>query len=403
MGKRMVPLQDVFNDEINLWHEAHDYCVPTLFMYSETGDIEAVREQISEPGNIVPFSALPPGANSAEQAFYAAVLEGIPATLPQFIQFVQGPLAQFVSGAFPALFGGDTGQNDTARGIAVQRDQAMGRMGLSWGSLQELFAGAYTNAVISVVKHASDEENFSYSVTDKTGNITYEELSIQDLKEGTAICKADTDASFPESTNQKRQTYQLMMTAAERNPILAAVMSDPNNLEFGHNILGLSDLVVPGAEARNKQLIEIRQLLEEAPIPPSMPEVQQASIQDPQLLASMAEWEQSGQGGPPPVPMQMFNSSISIDQEFDNHQAEYQVISDWLCGEERRKEESKGNNAGIQNVRLHGLAHKKAIPPPPMMSPPTGKGHGSPPPGPGPQAAAPMLESAAPQMTPPGV
>ena len=49
MGKRVMPLQDVFNDELNLWHEAHDYCVPTLFMYSETGDIDAVREQISEP------------------------------------------------------------------------------------------------------------------------------------------------------------------------------------------------------------------------------------------------------------------------------------------------------------------------------------------------------------------
>jgi hypothetical protein len=132
MGKRVVPLQDVFNDELNLWHEAHDYCIPTLFMYSETGDIDAVREQISEPGNIVPFSALPPGASSAEAAFYAAVIEGIPATLPQLITFLQGPLAQFISGAFPALFGGDTGENDTAKGISIQRDQAMGRMGISW-------------------------------------------------------------------------------------------------------------------------------------------------------------------------------------------------------------------------------------------------------------------------------
>jgi len=397
MGKRIMPLQDVFNDELNLWHEAHDYCVPTLFMYSETGDIDAVREQISEPGNIVPFSALPPGASSAESAFYAAVLEGIPATLPQLIQFIQGPLSQFISGAFPALFGGDTGDNDTAKGISIQRDQAMGRMGLPWGSLQRLFAGAYTNAVISVVKHASPEDNFSYSITGKNGAVTYEELSVEDLKEGSAICKADTDASFPESTNAKRQTYQTMMAASERNPVLAQVMADPNNLEYGHDVMGLPDLVVPGAESRNKQLIEIAQLLQETPIPPSMPEIQQAALQDSQLLQGMAQWEQNktgpdGQPIPPPIPPELYHSSIPIDPDFDNNTVEYSTVADWLSGEERRKEEQKGNSQGIQNVRLHGLAHKKAIPPPPMPPP---KGEGAV----GPQHAAPVLQHAANQTS----
>jgi hypothetical protein len=394
LGKRMVPLQDVFNDELNLWHEAHDYCVPTLFMYSETGDIDAIREQISEPGSVVPFSALPPGASSAESAFYAAVLEGIPATLPQLIQFIQGPLAQFISGAFPALFGGDTGDNDTAKGISIQRDQAMGRMGIAWGAVQRLFAKAYTNAVISVVKHASAEENFSYSITDKTGAITYESISVDDLKEGTAVCKADSDSTFPESTNAKRQTYLTMMTASERNPILAGVMSDPNNLEFGHDIIGLSDLIVPGAESRNKQLIEIRQLLAETPIPPSMEEVQQAAVKNPQLLQAMTQWEQNKVGSdgkemPAPIPPEMYSPSIKVDPEFDSHEVEYAVVADWLSGEDRRKEEQKGNTLGIQNVRLHGLQHKANIPPP--MPPPDQKGKN------GPQAAAPVLQAAAPQ------
>jgi hypothetical protein len=394
LGKRVVPLQDVFNDELNLWHEAHDYCVPTLFMYSETGDIEAVREQISEPGGIVPFSALPPGASSAESAFYAAVLEGIPATLPQLIQFIQGPLSQFISGAFPALFGGDTGDNDTAKGISIQRDQAMGRMGIAWGAIQRLFAGAYTNAVMSVVKNSSAEDNFSYSITDKTGAVAYESISVEDLREGTAICKADSDATFPESTNAKRQTYLTMMTAAERNPILAGVMSDPNNLEFGHDIIGLTDLVVPGAESRNKQLIEIRQLLAEVPIPPSMQEVQQASVQNPQLLAAMTQWEQApagpdGNKPAPPIPPELYSPSVKVDPEFDNHPVEYAIVADWLSGEDRRREEQKGNIQGIQNVRLHGLQHKANIPPP---MPPPAKGGAT-----GTQAAAPALHAAAPQ------
>lgn len=397
MGKRVVPLQDVFNDEVNLWHEAHDYCVPTLFMYSETGDTEAINEQISQPGNIVPFTSLPPGASSAADAFYAAVLEGIPSTLPQLIQFIQGPLAQFISGAFPALFGGDTGDNDTAKGIAIQRDQAMGRMGLAWGAVQQLFAGGYTNAVKSAVKNAPDDETFNYTVTNRTGQVVIEKLSFQDLKAGKAVCKADTDASFPESTNSKRAAYQTLMAASERNPILAKIMADPNNLEYGHEVIGLPDLVVPGAESRNKQLVEIAQLLQESPIPPTMQEIQQAAITNPQLMQSMAQWEQTrigpdGQPIPPPIPPDLYHPSIDIDPDFDDNAVEFQAVMDWLNSEDRRKEEEdKNNRAGVQNVRLHGLKHRAAIPPPPMP-PPTKSGQ------PGPQAAAPALNAAAPTI-----
>lgn len=382
MGKRVIPLQDVFNDELNLWHEAHDYCVPTLFMYSETGDTEAINEQISQPGNIIPFSSLPPGASSAAEAFYSSSLEAIPATLPQFVQFIQGPLAQFISGAFPALFGGDTGDNDTAKGIAIQRDQAMGRMGLPWASLQQLFADAYTNAVKSAVKNAPANETFSYSYKDNTGATTTKQISYEDLKGGNAVCKADTDASFPESTNSKRQAYQTLMAASERNPILASVMADPNNQEYGHMIIGLPDLIVPGAESRNKQLIEIAQLLKEPPIPPTMQEIQQAAVQqaaagNPQLLTAMAAWEQNkvgpdGQPIPPPIPPELYHTSIPVDVQFDRHEMELETIKDWLSSEDRRREEEEeGNTQGVMNVRLHGLQHMQAIPPPPMPEPPS--------------------------------
>ena len=393
LGKRVVPLQDVFNDEINLWHEAHDYCVPTLFMYSETGDTSAINEQISQPGNIVPFTSLPPGASSAESAFYAAVLEGVPQTLPNFISFVQGPLAQFISGAFPALFGGDTGDNDTAKGIAIQRDQAMGRMGLPWVSLQRLFAGAYTNAVKFEVKYGSDDEKFVYSFADKTGKLIPQEISISDLKGGSCVCVADTDASFPESTNSKRAAFQTLMAAAERNPIIAKVMADPNNQEYGHEVIGLPELVVPGAQSRNKQLIEISQLLKEPPTPPSDQELQMAVAQNPQLAQALTQWQEQknipgNENLQSPIPEELYHSSIPIDPIFDNNEEEFLTVQDWLNSEDRRREEEQNNNKqGVLNVRLHGIEHKNAIPPPPPPVPvKSGK--------PGPQAAAQVIGAA---------
>lgn len=400
MGARMVPLQDVFNDEINLWHEAHDYCVPTLFMYSETGDIDAIREQSSAPGTVVPFTSLPPGATSAASAFYAAVLEGIPDTLPKFIEFVQGPLAQFISGAFPALFGGDTGDNDTAKGISIQRDQAMGRMGLPWGSLQELFAGAYLQAVRSAVKNAGDGDKFNFNFMDRAGNPVNEELSMADLKAGNFKCSPDADASFPETTNSKKQTFQLLMTAAERNPLLAEVISQPDNMEFGWQVIGLPDLVVPGAIARNKQLIEIDQLLKESPVPPSIDEIkaivtQQGQAGDQNLLKKMAEWEQEAQAAqaagkePPPMPIpdEMMEPSIEIDAACDFNKYEWQAVQDWLSSPERRKQDMKNNHQGVLNVRLHGLKHQQAY----MMEQAAMSGAGAPP-STGPRQAAPILD-----------
>lgn len=389
LGKRVIPLQDTFNDELNLWHEAHDFCVPMTFMYSETGEIDAVRDQISQPGNIIPFTSLPPGATSAEQAFYSTVLEAVPATLPQLLQFLQGPLAQFITGAFPALFGGDTGTNDTAKGISIQRDAAMGRMGISWAPMQELYAHIMDLAVRSAADNGMDDDTFTYQTSDRSGNKVTETLNVSDLKAGSYKCIPDTDASFPESTNAKRQTYQMMMASAERNPIIADVMAQPENQEYGHEIIGLPDLIVPGAEASNKQMNEISQMLDEQPIPPDLQEMAQAAQQqaingNPQLAQSLVQWAQQNpqidQGGqpttPPPIPPEMYHPSIPVDPLCDMHQYEWPVVQKWMSSPEGLKQKSS-NPKGFMNVRLHGLAHKALIPPPPGAMPPPSGGNGS--------------------------
>lgn len=368
MGKRLVGIQDVFNDEMNLWHEAHDYCVPTLFMYSETGDIEAVREQISEPGNIIPFTSLPPGASSAADAFFESVLEGVPETLPNLVQFLQGPLAQFISGAFPALFGGDTGQNDTAKGIAIQRDQAMGRMGLTWSSLQQLFSEAYFQAVKSASQYSDEDEEFNYSTMDRSGNVKNQVIPISDLTNGKALCYPNADANFPDSIGAKKATFQVLMTAAERNPALAEIVSQPDNMELGYEWMGLPELVVPGAEARNKQLIEVEQLLNEPPVPPSDQELTLASQNNPQLSLALNQWSQqaqaalqNGQQSPKkPIPPEMYQPSVQVDPIFDFHQYELQTIKDWLSSDAGIKAR-ESNPDGVVNVRLHGIAHQQAL------------------------------------------
>ena len=50
------------------------------------------------------------------------------------------------------------------------------------------------------------------------------------------------------------------------DPTIQAALREPANLGFIKSLIGLSELVVPGEDARNKQLREIQQLLCSAPM-----------------------------------------------------------------------------------------------------------------------------------------
>ena len=51
-----------------------------------------------------------------------------------------GPVAQFLTGLFPAVFGGNMEDVKTASGYALARDQAMGRLGLVWRRTKQFYA-----------------------------------------------------------------------------------------------------------------------------------------------------------------------------------------------------------------------------------------------------------------------
>jgi hypothetical protein len=70
-----------------------------------------------------------PGLSLAARFFQPDAAE-VPPDLAEHAAGLMGPVAQFLTGAFPALFGGAISNNDAASGYAMARDQAMGRIGL---------------------------------------------------------------------------------------------------------------------------------------------------------------------------------------------------------------------------------------------------------------------------------
>ena len=367
----LIPLQETFNDLMNLWHEIYDYCVPTIWM-DKTIDIQALREQVSEPGNHQSAPGKP--GQPLSDLFWPEPESQVPPELIEALNYLSGQLAQFITGALPALFGGPMEDQKTAKGYQMARDQAMGRIGLPWSAMQELYAAIYKQGILLVARHESADDR-TVSVLAGEGRQQQKViLNIKDLTKGKFHCFPDQDTNFPETTTSQRQLVMVLQQMAVGSPQLQAILSVPDNVEKQLEILGIPDWMVPAAEARDQQLREIEELLTQPPIPPSPEEMMQASEQF-GIATGMAH----GAGLPPPPPPDpkklmesLSKSSVPIDEQYDLHQVHYQEVQNWLASSKRIEEEEKGNLMGIENVRLHGIAHFKvmqaqlaSMPPPP--------------------------------------
>lgn len=397
-GKGMVPLQDAYNNYKNMRREYHDYGIPITIMDQAMFDADAMRSQISEPGNtIFTTETVPPGTPISNYFGQTEALEP-PADLVEAENDLRGPLGEFISAAQPSLFGAQLKGNDTAAAYAMSREQAMGIIGTPWGRLQELFAKAYKQAVMCAARDQDESDTVNIAIPGKRGVEKLDSVAIADLQVGNFHCFPDTDSSFPETWSAKRSAYQQFMQAAEFNPVLMEASTEPDNLALGQELSGL-DLTIPAVEARNKQLREIDELLANVPQPPS----QQAIENFAHLTAVYKTALQAGMQAtqPPPKPPGP-ESSVPVDPIYDFHKYEFQEVQAWLNSEERVEEEKKGNQAGIENVRLHGIEHQAAMvaqmPPPmpvpapaPSGGPPKAAGPKPPPPSPGQPSAQPVM------------
>ena len=104
LGDVMISVQERFNTLSNLQIETYEYGIPPIYADSEVLDFDSLQNQTAEPGAHYPARAKP-GQSLAAGFFQPAPAE-VPPDLAQHAANLMGPVAQFLTGAFPALFGG---------------------------------------------------------------------------------------------------------------------------------------------------------------------------------------------------------------------------------------------------------------------------------------------------------
>lgn len=329
--KDMVALQDSFNDTMNLRREAIDYGIPATWFDSDSVDEEAISSQQSSPGAMH-------GIAVGSKDIRSLVMQEDPAEVPPdagaMTEMMIGPFADSVSGDLPSLNGGQIPSSDTVGVYSMSREQALGGLSQAWAGVQGIIADMTYQGVMKMALRLGDEE---VAIEDESGAETF---VASEVLRGGFSCYPDQDSSFPETTAAKRAALQQAMETFGATPQGQVLMSQPENAQVYLQLSGLEDIVIPEADANQRQLEEIEQLLAEVPVPQENPDGSPVI----------------GQDGQP-----VMQSSVPIDETYDLHEAHFAKVQNWMQSPAKTQEMRKGNLEGIMNVSLHGKAHKAII------------------------------------------
>jgi hypothetical protein len=368
LGTSLMPIQKRLNNWLDLMNDLFIRTVPKKWMHNKAFDVEAIRQQTNIPGDIGAYKPQP--NMTAQDLIFMEPAVPVPQSLPEFIKSYSGDLAELLTGAYPALAGGDTGTNDTAKGIAIQRDQALGRIGPTWHSIQNAEAIAMRQAVQWGAK-CRDK-----SINERVPGGDAIRLEINDLR-ANILCFPQADENFPETYTQKQQRLMGLLDGSAKNPALQEVFFNAANLVFMKRMIALDELYIPQVASFEKQLAEIEIMLKTGPAEnPDVVELEQ-KIQkikatpgvQPEMLAQ-AEAQLAA------LPQQQI-STIKPDPDTEDCDTEAMACWQYLNSPEGRKAKTTNKN-GYDNVRLHfmetvaaGKAKAAQNAPPPQQKPPS--------------------------------
>ena len=321
----LIPIQDQLNDCSNLLFETCMNGVPESFADQNTIDFEARGKQVAAPGNMTPID-LQPGQDIRSKIFFSQAVEPS-VTMMKYLEQLRGEILQFISGYFPALFGGDTGSNDTASGIAAQKNQSMGRLGRVWRRLRIFCANLDGKSVRCFAQNRTQDVEIPKQ--SRSGGFDSDQINIEDMQ-GEIVAYPDVDAQYPTMQADIREMLLNFFDNVAANPLFAAVAQQPENLEYIFDTLGVGDLQVPGEQQRKKTSADIEQLLQEQP---------QAGMQQPP------------KPGQPPMPPQPV-PSVMPDPLVDNLPQALATTKEWLISD-KGMEAKIQNPPGYQNVYLY--------------------------------------------------
>ena len=183
-------------------------------------------------------------------------------------------------------------------------------------------------------------------------------IRIADLK-GNICVHPEADETFPRLKSQQRGALQQLFGVNE--PMIQRALTEPANMGYIKNVLGLTEMVIPGEDSRNKQLREIQQLLAGAPIMIAMHESGAVHVAQGNSIGDV----NPGAGANPGDQAQslmpsLILPSVPVDQLLDDHAVEFEECKRW-ANSDAGQAAKMTNPSGFANIRAHAEAHLQAM------------------------------------------
>lgn len=331
IGTSTISVQDRINTFSNIEAETYEYGIPITYRASDTWDSEANEEQRAAPGLEVEV-ALRSGENISNRIMQLRA-DSVSPDMAAHNNELMGPTLDMLTGTYPSLTGagGEGGAPDTYGQEVMQRDQAMGRMGIFYVNLKQAWADVMTISCRCFEQNAQGEVKMP--VLGASGDFESESIDVTALQ-GEAEAYPEGDENFPELWNQQRAT---MMKIAD-SPAGQILMQDPENAELFGKLTGIPGLKIPGLDSRRKQLKEIAEM---------------TKMPDEDDMAALTG---------PIAPM------VEVDPETDDNEVEAATCKWWLNSPKGQKLKQT-NPMGWEAVKEHKKKHEAAIQPPKAMDP----------------------------------
>ena len=179
--------------------------------------MQAIIESFSRWGE---YSAMQPqnGLPLSDNIFQEAHLD-VPASFPAWVQNLQGPLSQFITGNQPALFGANMEDQKTAAAYKQAKDMSLGLMAIVWVPYLEFASGIRWQAARLAAER--EQESIHAVLPLKAGKTKTIDIDVGVLKRGGFLSSAVTDQNFPESYTDTSNKWLGLFQAAPTNPIAA--------------------------------------------------------------------------------------------------------------------------------------------------------------------------------------
>jgi len=324
LGNTLVSIQDITRDLVSLTLQTIEHGIPQTFADPGVLNFKAYEQMESMPGMIYP--AKPLTGKSVRDAFHEIKTATLGSEVLPFSEKVQ-EAGQLVSGALPSLFGGAApNSSKTAAQYAMSRAQALQRLQTIWKMLGPWWKDIFGKVVPSYIKCILESGDEKFVKKNEDGSFINVLIRKSELQGKIGSIELETSEELPVTWAQKKEVIMTLLQM--NNPLILDALTSPQNLPVLQEALGLHGFQLPGEEDRQKQMDEIRELLQSQPLVNP-----QTSEEEP---------------------------SVDIEPNVDNNMFEAEVCKIWLKSDEGRLTKVE-NPQGYKNVLLHMMRHVNVV------------------------------------------